>query len=245
VLPIIEGIIARRILVNYRVDPAVAAKLVPKPLEIATHNGLAVVGICLIRLEQLRPRGFPSAVGMSSENMAHRMAIRYPGGNGSTNEMSDGVYVLRRETDQCLVRLLGGRLFPGIHGPASFKVNESSAGIRMDVTSADGKADVNLEVLRHPEWNATKLFQSFDEMSRFFKKGDCGFSCSLHGGKLEGIQLKTLQWTLSPLQTVRVRSAFYDDESICSIGFDCAVMMSGVPHEWHEIADIPEMAAAR
>jgi len=80
-----------------------------------------VAGICLIRLERLRPKGLPAAVGLASENMAHRIAIRYPTPDGP----SDGVFIWRRDTDQALVSLLGGRLCPGVHGKAAFEVAES------------------------------------------------------------------------------------------------------------------------
>jgi hypothetical protein len=52
-LPKLEGIIARRVLLNFRVDPDVARGLVPEPLELASRSGYAVAGVCLIRLEQL------------------------------------------------------------------------------------------------------------------------------------------------------------------------------------------------
>jgi hypothetical protein len=37
-------------------------------------------------MESLRPKGLPAALGLASENMAHRVAIRYPKGEG----MHDG-----------------------------------------------------------------------------------------------------------------------------------------------------------
>lgn len=61
-LSTIQGVIDRRILVNYRVAPEVAARLFPAPFRPKLANGYAVAGICLIRLKQnptglrLRPR---------------------------------------------------------------------------------------------------------------------------------------------------------------------------------------------
>jgi len=76
-LPIIRGVIDRRILVNFTVDPAVAAKLLPRPFRPKLVNGFAVAGICLIRLKQIRPRGWPAILGISSENAAHRIAVEW------------------------------------------------------------------------------------------------------------------------------------------------------------------------
>ena len=44
-----------------------------------------------------------------------------------------------------------------------------------------------------------------------------------------------------------VASTFYDDRERFlegSIGLDGAVFMRGIPHEWHELDDVPELAGA-
>lgn len=59
-LPVVRGVIDRRILVNYRVDPSVIAPLLPPPFRPKLVRGMALVGICLIRLKQLRPAFLPA-----------------------------------------------------------------------------------------------------------------------------------------------------------------------------------------
>ncbi len=54
-LPVIRGVIDRRILVNYRVDPDVMARIVPSPFRPQIVGGYAIAGICLIRLRRIRP----------------------------------------------------------------------------------------------------------------------------------------------------------------------------------------------
>jgi Uncharacterized conserved protein (COG2071) len=76
-IPVVRGSIDRRILVNYRVDPAVLAKLLPKPFRPQTVHGAGMAGVCLIRLKHVRPRGLPSFVGVASENAAHRIAVQW------------------------------------------------------------------------------------------------------------------------------------------------------------------------
>jgi hypothetical protein len=57
-LPVIEGVIRRRLLLIFRMDPDLVAPLLPEPLEVLTHRRFAIVGICLIGMERLRPKGF-------------------------------------------------------------------------------------------------------------------------------------------------------------------------------------------
>jgi hypothetical protein len=76
-IPIIRGIIDRRILVNFRVDPDVLARLLPAPFRPKLVNGAGMAGVCLIRLKDIRPRFLPSFLGISSENAAHRIAVEW------------------------------------------------------------------------------------------------------------------------------------------------------------------------
>src|SRR5882757_10021841 len=191
-LPILEGTIRRRILLNFRVDPDLVQALLPSSLEPITKNGAAIVGICLIGLQNLRPKGLPSMMGLSSENMAHRVAVRYPAGDGK----KDGVFIWRRETDQCLVSLLGGRLFPGVHEQADFAISEGQAGLSMKVSTRKGEADVGFQADYETEWKPTAAFSSFQDAREFFERGDCGFSCSLQNGRLDGMRLQMSRWEM-------------------------------------------------
>jgi hypothetical protein len=236
----LEGVIRRRILLNFRVDPSAVVPLLPAPLEVLTYQGFAIVGVCLIGLAQLRPKGIPGALGLSSENMAHRIAIRYPAPDG----MHDGVFIWRRETDQRLVTLLGGRLFPGVHNGAGFTVDEDRDGLSVAVKTKGGLADVHFAGSFESAWPPDSVFPTFDDAVDFFRRGDCGFSCSLRAGRLDGLRLKTLQWEMRTLRPRRLYSAFFQDGERFSskvIHFDCALLMRDIPHEWHEMSDVPEV----
>jgi hypothetical protein len=209
-------------------------------LEVLTYSGFAIVGVCLIGLERLRPKGMPGAFGLSSENMAHRIAVRYPTRDG----MHNGVFIWRRETNRRLVSLLGGRLFPGVHNRAGFVIDEGRDRLSVAVKTGGGLADVDFAGSYETAWQPDSIFPTFDNAVEFFRRGDCGFSCSLRAGRLDGLRLKTLQWEMSTLRSRRLYSAFFQDGerfSSKAIHFDCALLMRAIPHEWHEISDVPEL----
>src|SRR6266576_2992820 len=118
-IPVIKGTIKRRLLVNFRADPAVVQRTLPKPFRPKLHKGTSLVGVCLIRLEQIRPAGLPGALGLSSENAAHRIAVEWEDAAGVQRE---GVFIPRRDTGSFLSRLGGGRVFPGEHHAARFSI---------------------------------------------------------------------------------------------------------------------------
>ena len=141
-LPTIQGIIKRRILVNYRADAKIIQNILPKGFRPKLHKGNAIAGICLIRLEHIRPRFMPEFIGMSSENAAHRIAVLWENEDGETNE---GVYVPRRDTDSFINSAVGGKLFPGEHNKANFEVSETENKIDFAMQSNDGKVSVKLK----------------------------------------------------------------------------------------------------
>src|SRR5687767_10396817 len=139
-LPVIRGVIDRRILVNYRVDRGVLAATLPAPFRPKLHRGHGMVGICLIRLRGVRPRFVPSWLGVSSENAAHRTAVEWDDGG----RVREGVYVRRRDTDSRLNALAGGRVFPGIHSRAAFTVREAGPHFEVSLRSADGVTSLSV-----------------------------------------------------------------------------------------------------
>ncbi len=233
-LPTLEGMIARRVLLNYWADPIAVRRLIPNGLELAMVDGHAVVGVCLIRLEQLRPKGMPAFFGLAAESMAHRVAVRYRTRQG----WNDGVFIWRRETNCPLIVQLGGRLFPGVHRGADFHVVEAPTGLTLDVRTDGGEADVAVRALHVDAWPGTRLFRQLDDASAFFERGECGFSCSRDDHSLEGIRLHALRWDVAPLWTESVHAAFFADPRRFppgSVGFDGALLMRNVAHEWQEV----------
>ncbi len=62
-VPIIQGIIDRRLLINFRVKPEVLSKILPHPFCPKLVHGFGMAGICLIRFKKIRPKFFPSLLG--------------------------------------------------------------------------------------------------------------------------------------------------------------------------------------
>ena len=171
-VPTLRGVIHRRILVNYRVEAAALARLVPAPLRPKLLHGKGMAGICLIRLEGVRPRGFPAFLGLSSENAAHRIAVEWDHEGG----VREGVYIPRRDTSSRLNALAGGRIFPGEHHHARFDVVDRDDRISLRMTSDDGRADLSVRGRTAAALPATSIFGTIDEASRFFERGSLGYS---------------------------------------------------------------------
>src|SRR5215831_16694803 len=139
-MPRIQGLICRRLLVNYRIDPAVIQRQLPAPFHPKLQRGYAIAGICLIRLERIRPKLVPGPFGFNSENAAHRIAVTWEDKTGQ----QEGVYIPRRDTSSLINRIAGGRIFPGEHSPARFDIAERNDHIDFRMESQDGSVAVEL-----------------------------------------------------------------------------------------------------
>jgi hypothetical protein len=236
-LPVIQGLIRRRILANYRVDPAVFQQLIPTRFAPKIHNGYAIAGICLIRLEEIRPVAMPALVGISSENAAHRLAVQWDE-NGNSQE---GVFITRRDTNSRLNQTLGGRFFPGEHHAASFTVNDDHDAIKLSMSSHDDEFALEIDARSASVLPPDSIFSSLDESSRFFEGGSVGFSVTSEKSRLDGLKLETKEWRVQPLEVRRISSSFFDDSKNFppgSVQFDHALIMRNVAHEWRSVDDL-------
>ncbi len=230
-IPAMRGIIDRRILVNYRVDPEVMMRVLPPPFTPQTVNGYAIGGICLIRLKALRPRYLPAKWGLTTENAAHRIAVHW----GQSGEIRSGVYIPRRDTNSSLAALAGGRLFPGKHHQANFEVEEDEETLRVDLRSLDGKVRVGVKGRTERTWPEASVFPSVEEASQFFEKDAVGYSDTSRSGRYDGLELRCQSWSVTPLEIEEVSSSFFEDRTRFpegSVTFDNALLMRGIDHEW-------------
>lgn len=228
----IDGVIERRLLVNYRVAPEVLQPWLPAPFRPQLRDGAGVAGICLIRMGDLRPAGLPSWAGTRSENAAHRIAVEWDGPAGPLT----GVYIRRRDTDARLNVLAGGRVFPGRHRLARFDVSEDERRVQVACRSLDGTVTVDVAVRVAAALEGSALFDDIADASAFFEAGNVGYSGTMAGGRVEGVELRTRAWRVEPVTVEHASSSWLDDPARFPPGsavLDSAMLMRQVPVTWH------------
>lgn len=235
-IPIIRGVIDRRVLVTFRIEPDVLKHVLPAPFRPHVFNGFGIGGICLIRLKQIRPRFLPAFAGISSENAAHRIAVEWNHGD----QTRTGVFIPRRDTSSWLNAFAGGRLFPGVHHRAHFDVRESDTQFRIAMDSVDDLTQVLVEGSLATELPADSIF-SVENVSRFYEAGSLGYSPGSSAGEFDGLELRTSSWHIEPLSIAHVQSSFFEDRHMFPEGtvtFDNALLMRGIDHEWHSLSTL-------
>jgi hypothetical protein len=229
-----SSVIERRLLVNYRVYPEVAARLLPAPQRPQLVNSWAVAGICLIRLGRPRPSRVPGWAGMRTENAAHRIAVEWDGPEGR----QCGVYIPRRDSDSLATVLAGARMFGGEYHRASFDVRETARDLHLAFASMDGTAHVSIDVSVAQRLPGSALFAGVEEASDFFRNGSAAFSATRDISRLHGMQLHADGWVVQPAEVQAVSSSFFDDARLFPPGsatLDSALLMRNIPATWSAI----------
>jgi hypothetical protein len=231
----VASVIERRLLVNYRIKPGFVAPLLPEPFRPQLVSGYAVGGVCFIRLGRIRPPHIPRALGITTENVAHRFAVEWDDADGG----HVGVYVPRRDTNSRVTSLAGGRVFPGSYRLARFNVREPGDEVRIRVFSHDGQVRLAVEAVPAGEL-PSELFGTLDEAVGFFRHGALGFSPSGRGGCLDTVRLESTRWAARPMKVNRMTSSLFDDPAVFPPGtcvVDSALVMRNLPVQW--VTELP------
>lgn len=230
-LPVISGVIERRMLVNFRCEPTSLSQILPPPFRPKLLSGWGMAGICLIRLANVKPAFVPGDFGLNSENAAHRIAVEWDE-DGKTRE---GVFIPRRDTSSMLNRVAGGKFFPGVHHAAKFQVWETN-NFKLEMKSDDGEAFVRVRARVADTLPTGSIFHSLAEASVFFQGGALGWSARATQNEFDGLELSCREWKMEALNVECVESSFFGNEKIFPTGtaeFDSAFLMRNIAHEWH------------
>ena len=236
-IPRLKGTIRRRILVNFLADADVVQRVLPAPFRPKLYRGEAVVGVCCIRLEHVRPASIPLPIGISSENAAHRIAVLWDDDCGQR----EGVFIPRRDTGSFLNHFTGGRIFPGEHELADFRVSATKSAIDFTMESRDGTVRVRFAGTVEGALPQDSKFTSLDAASEFFASGCDGYSVCRESEKLDGLQLSTKNWRVEALHATDVHSSYFMNHSVFpagSVRYDHALLMRDVQHEWRALQQL-------
>lgn len=236
-MPVLRGVIDRRILVNYRVEPERLRRLLPAPFRPQLVDGYGIAGVCSIRLAHLRPRGLPALFGFRSENAAHRIAVEW----GEGEDLQRGVFIPRRDTSSALNALLGGRLVPGRHHRARFTVREQGVEYDLSISGDDPGSQFALRARESETLPATSVLSGIDAASDFFANGACGYTPTDDPRRFVGLELDSFSWQVQPLEVEHLTSAYFEDTQRFPVGtavFDCALLMRGIEHAWRALPDL-------
>jgi hypothetical protein len=219
----VRSTIERRLLVNWRADPGDVGPLLPAPFRPHLVDGSAVVGVCILRLEHVRPPGLPRWAGAAFASAAHRVSVSWDGPDGTEEH---GVYVLRRDTSSRLAAAASGRLFPGELRRAEVTDTSTDDELSISVVGDDGTSVVVHGLVGGAD--RSHLFASPADAERFFLGGAVAYSPRAGSDRLDALDLDADRFDLVPVTMDLARSTMWHEVGT----FDGAYLMRDVPATW-------------
>ncbi|HEY1067151.1 MAG TPA: DUF2071 domain-containing protein [Pirellulales bacterium] len=230
-LGLMKGVVDRQVLVNYRVQPEAARRLLPAPFRPRLFRGAALAQLCLLRLRRVRPAFLPAAMGCTSENAAVRIVAEWdsPRGPGA------GYFLLRRETSSRMDAYLNGRVLPGAPHFARFRVQESLDRVRIEAVASDRAGRIALSASLTPEMPTASVFRSRQEAVDFLWTHQACYTPLVRPGTFEGIDFHTSSLQAYPLAVDDVACHYLEDRRNVpadAIVFDSALLFRNLSQEW-------------
>lgn len=206
--------ISRRVALTYRLDPTVAALLLPAGARARLVRGSAV-GVALVAPPE-RGRSLRFPLGLSLATCVHGVIAEWRDGSRSDGIVRAGLHVLRRDVDARWLGPARSLPLPGsIHG-ARFQAEIGLHEVRLLVEPRDGRARVDFLGQPVPEWPRASLLQG---------AADAAFLLGMRCGSVQ------------PLGKVRVADSWFDASKRFPAGcaeFDSAMVIQDLASLWRE-----------
>lgn len=145
----LQGRVADAVLLTYRTPADSVDGLLPEGLELVQRGPWAFWHVVCCRVDSLRPRGVPAALGVSFYHVAYRLRVQ---AMTSSAEVVAGLYFTHSDTDGPLPRLfeaVGNRLTDLRLHDAAITMESGDDAVRVCVDAQAG-CGVRLEVVHAP-----------------------------------------------------------------------------------------------
>ncbi|MEZ4829135.1 MAG: DUF2071 domain-containing protein [Bacteroidia bacterium] len=237
-IPALSGLIQRRILINYRVEPAVLRKLLPAPFEPRLFGNYGIAGICFFDLSQLRIKGLPLSPCISAQIVSHRIAVNWE----ESGIKKEGLYITQRDTSSTLVHFSGGRFFPSEYSLTGMKFRESFGYYELHL---GGHHPTSFLAKESADFAEGSVFSGLPAAASLFAQNSMEYAPRYENMVFDGIAFRASRHKVQPLHICQMRSSFFENEENFprgSVFFDHALLMKNIRSEW--IA-LPEMLAPK
>jgi hypothetical protein len=226
------GIMARRLLVNWRVPPRAAQRALPPGVRPHLVHGHAVVGLCLVRLEKLRPARLPPLFGLASENVAVRMGVEIDTRAGPEK----AVLIFHRDTNSWVNFLCAPRVGFGRQHRVRISVRQEKDRTQITMSSPAHSFDVAVQPAE--ELSKASVFGALEEAANYFRGSEKGYSPAPAGLGWHAAKLQLFTWKLAPMRILHARSTFIERMFGGTASVDSAFVMRNIPHAWTAIRPV-------
>lgn len=196
--------IRSRVLVFYRVEPAVLAALLPAGVRPRVLAGCGVASLCYTRLGPVQSRWLPRGFGSVTDHLAYRVCAWF--------DDEPGAFVVRRETSSWLGARCGEKLLRNDHRRAHFAVDESAFGFSLQVVH-EQRAELTLRA-ELAGTSSSALFGTVHDLERWLADESVVRPHDVIMPEADAVLSDGSSFAPEPLSVFELRSSFFDDPRI-------------------------------
>lgn len=191
-------------LLAYGTPPESVRDLLPRGLELDTHDGQAFWNVVVSKVDRMRPMGVPRALGNSYVHVAYRL---YAKARTREEGTLTGLCFVRSDVDHALMALVGDRMtdFRFHVADVSWREEDAGGALAVDVSGTKGGAgDARLRLDLHAK--------DAPALPPYLKYRPLGLSANVAGTKvrLAEVLRDEERWSEEPVRVAEARWGLFE-----------------------------------
>jgi uncharacterized protein YqjF (DUF2071 family) len=232
-------IFRRCLLVNFAVEPAAMAAVLPPHISADVHAGNAYLSVVVAQMEKMRPAFAPRPLGITYDQIVYRVVVRCGG--------ERGVHFLRSDANSRVMCVLGNALsFFGFHrSRIRFQRRPGTDLLDLDVATTSGvpggiRATYDLGVARRdlPESSA---FTDLSRAQRWLVELFAAFAYTPGRRRIDVVRIERGDWDLQVVDDLRADYDFLTAGPFPpgTTRLDSVFLVGDIPYRWHRLEHAP------
>ncbi|MGC6429526.1 MAG: DUF2071 domain-containing protein [Jejuia sp.] len=220
-----EAFFESSLVLTFAVPKNEVKHLIPECLELHTfQDKWAFVAVAMVQTQDLRPKGFPKALGNNFFLIGYRIFVRY---RTSEGKRLRGLYILKSETDKKRMAFMGNIFTHYNYASTDIHVNQNeiySKQSKFQIQYNLDEVDVSL-----PE---SSPFSEWKEARRF--AGPLPFTFTYNENTKEVLIIEGVRqnWKPKPIQIENYSIDFLDQLNLRNPILVNAFIINNIPYEW-------------
>jgi len=235
------------IALTYAVPATVLRPLLPAGLELETIGDDGFVAVALVQTRDLRPAGWPAALGQDFFLAGYRIFTRLTPGfktRAVAGRRLRGLRILRSDTDRWRMAAGGNLLTHYNYHHCRVRIDPDGDDLRVVVTTPDGAGDLDVRVGSTDVWASascpdavlppTSPFRSVREARRFAGPLPFTFDYEAETDSIVAIEARRTNWMPLPVDVDVRRIGFFNQPAFarCTPRLAAAFRVSDVDYHW-------------
>lgn len=225
----VEAYFESSLVLTYAVPKEQLVSLVPESVEVETFNDTwGFIALAMVQTKNLRPKGFPKAMGNDFFLTGYRVFVRY---TSATGKKYRGLYILKSETNKKKMEILGNIFTHYNYGTTDITLTEKSQQLQIESQKSGLKIIVETEIDEVPLPKSSP-FENWKQARKFAGPLPFTFTYSPETKEVLIIEGVRQNWKPQAVNVLEVRSDYLDSLQLKGMVLANAFIIKNIPYWW-------------